>query len=275
MRNRLAALLVLIVAGVMFAAVPASAQSAVPGIKQTPAFKKMKGYVEFLYDRRMKTVTPKKRQTFRTNLRGFRKNADLKANQLFSIRITQIARQDDVQERRQVRRIRVNQKRRVQAQQRALANRVSALKVKQNVAVQRIYNQYQPQINNLADQRDMLKRQLNRTTNPVKRAKLTQKINNLQTRINALVSDRTTDVSEVNARYNARTNSVTALFNARITKIRAQARKQIRQARNAWRRTFRTQLQAAKVRRGADKEIVASVAERGNGYIDQMPSPNQ
>lgn len=271
MKPRLVSILALLALLFAVSAAPASAQRPIPGIKQTVAFKQMKNYVEFLFSKRDTPVVVNRRQAYRTKLTKRRRNANRKVNALYRQKITRIKKQDDNQERRQVKRIRINQKRQIQGLKADLADRLADLQADQNAAVQRVYDRYAPGINRRADQRDRLKRQLSHTTRPTRRAKLIRKINKLQAQINGQVDDRNTDVNGVNARYAARTNSVNILYKARMDKVRSSAKRQIQQTRNAWRQTFRTQFRAAKTRRGAQKDLVGTVAARGFGYIQGMP----
>lgn len=275
MRSRLLAILVLTATGFVLAAPPTSAQKPIPGIKQTVAFKQMKNYVQLLFSKRNQPVLAARRQTYRTNLTTRRTAANQKVNALFQQKVNRIRKQDDNQERRQIKQIRVNQKNQVQGLKQDLAERLAELQADQNAAVQRVFDRFAPQINSRANQRDSLKRQLNRTRNPARRARLTRQINTLQVQINGLVSDRTTSVNNVNTRYSARASSVNSLFNSRIANAKASAQQQIQQARNAWKQTFRTQFAAAKTRRSAQAEVVGTVAARGFGYIAQMPPADQ
>lgn len=275
MKLRLVTLVALVATGFAITASPASAQRPIPGIKQTVAFKQLKNYTEFLFSKRNTAASSARKTTYKTNLTMRRKNANLKVNSLFSQKINRIKKQDDNQQRRQVRQIRINQKRQVSAIKQDLAERLADLQADQNAAVQRVFDKYASQINFKANRRDALKRQLKRATNPTRRAQLIRQINKLQTQINGLVSDRTTEVNNVNSRYAARATSVTNLYNSRIANARASAQEQIQQAKNAWRQTFRTQVNAAKTRRDAQKDLVGTVASRGFGYIQQMPPVNE
>jgi len=272
MKLRLVAILAILSTGLLFSATPASAQQPIPGIKQTVAFKQLKSYTGFLFSKRNTQASTDRRQTYKSTLTTRRGNANLKVQALYSQKINRLKKQDDNQERRQVKQIRINQKNQVQGLQQELATRIAELNSDQNEAVQRIFNSYAPQINSRANKRNRLKAQLRRTSNPLRRAKLIRQIDTIQTRINALVNDRTTDVNNVNSRYSARITSVNNLYNSRIANARDNAQRQIQQARNAWRQTFRTQLSAAKTRRGAQKDLVGTVASRGFGYIEQMPA---
>ncbi len=275
MKTRLVSLLVLSLAALVLTSAPASAQQPIPGIKQTVAFKQLKNYVQFLFTKRATPVVNAKRQTFKTNLSKHRKNTNLKVVQLYSRKLMRIAAEDDVKQRRQIKQIRVAQKRQVQGLKQEMADRLAELRGDQNDAVQRVYDSYASQINSRADERDRLKRQLSRTTNPARRTKLTRQIKKLQTQINGLVSDRTTDVNNVNSRYQSRITATTNLYNSRIAQARASAKRQIQQTNNAWKQTFRTQIQAAKARRDAQKDLVGTVADRGFGYIGEMPPADQ
>lgn len=275
MKLRLITITALIAMGFALTASPASAQTPIPGIKQTVAFKKMKNYVQFLYSKRNTPTPTAQKGIYKSNLTTRRNNANTKVVALYQQKLNRLSKQDDNKQRRQIKQIRINQKNQVQAIKQDQAERLASLAADQNAAVQRVYNQYAPQINSRADKRDRFKRQLQRTINPTKRATLIRKIDALQTQINALVSDRNTAVNSINSRYAARAASINNLYNSRIANARANAQDQIQQARNAWRQTFRTQVQAAKTRRNAQKELVGTVAQRGFGYIEQMPSVTQ
>lgn len=275
MRIRLLSLLVLAVSALVLTASPASAQKPIPGIKQTVAFKQLKSYVQVLSTKRNQPASPARRQNFKAKLSTRRKNANKKVNALYQQKLNRIKKQDDRQERQQVKQIRANQKVKVQGLQQDLAERLADLRADQASAVQRTYDRYAGRINSKSNRRDSLKRQLRRTTNPVKRARLTRQINSLQVQINGLVSDRNTAVNGINSRYATRTTSVTNLFNARIANARSSSKRQIQQVRTAWKQTFRTQFSAAKTRRKSQMNIVTTVATRGQGYIEQMPPVNE
>lgn len=269
--KRLALLPLALLAFLMFSGSPAIAQKPIPGIKQTAAWKSLARYVDFLEARRNQPSPQSRHQAYRTDLASRRGTANTKVLALYSQKLTRLAKQDDRWERQQIRKIRQDQKRTVQGLQATLDNRIDALRTKQAAAVSRVTDRFAPKINPLVDKRDRLQRRLAKTTNPDKRATLTRQINRIQSQINDLASDRQAEVDNVNSRYASRIQSVTDLFNSRIRQARASAQRQIAQTHNAWRQTFRVQVQAAKTRRDTQKELVGALATRGSGYIDQMP----
>jgi hypothetical protein len=271
MKIRLVALLAILATGLCLAGPATPAQSAVPGIKQTVAFKRLKNYVTFLQSKRTVPVNSTRRQTYKTTLTSRRKNANSTVLALYSRTLLKISREDDVKQRRDIKKIRQNQKAQVQSLNAKMAVRLSALQDNENAAQARIYASYNVQINPLANKRDRFKRQLAKTANPTKRAQLTRKINKLQVQINALVSDRTTDLNNLQNQFNLKAKNIRNKFGQQIANVKANAQQQIQQERNAWRQTFRTQIQAAKTRRDAQKDIVSSQAERGFSFIQQMP----
>lgn len=271
MKTRLVALLAILVTGLFVAVGPTPAQSAVPGIKQTVAYKRLKSYVGFLQSKRNVPVKTTRRKTYKTTLSNRRNNANTKVLSLYSRTLLKISREDDAKQRRDIKRIRQNQKAQVQALNARQANRLAALQAKENAASARIYASYNLKIDPLANKRDRLRRQLARTTKPAKRSALTKQINKLQVKINGLVDDRTTDLNGLANRFNLKAQNIRNQFGQLIANVKANAQKQIQQERNAWRQTFRTQVQAAKTRRDAQKDMVGSQAERGFSFISQMP----
>lgn len=275
MKNRVLVLLALVSTGLVLAGAPSPAQSAVPGIKQTVAFKRLKSYVNFLQSKRTVPVTAARRQTYKTNLANRRKNANTKVQALYSRTLLKISREDDKKQRRDIKQIRLNQKAQVQNLNARQATQLAALQSKENSASQRIYATYGVQINPLADKRDRLKRQLTKTTNPVKRNQLNRQIKKLQVKVNALVNDRTTDLNNLQTRFNLKAQNIRNQIAQQIANVKSNAQRQIQQERDAWKTTFRTQIQAAKTRRDSQKDMVSSQAERGSGYIEQMPPVDQ
>lgn len=273
MKARLFVALVLSTLGLFAFASPGVAQKPIPGIKQTAPWKSLNRYVSFLQDRREQPATGARKQTYRRTLKSRRGKADDKVLSLFGHKIARIAAKDDRWQKRQIRKIRRDQKRKVASLKADLAERVNTLQAKQAVAVGRITARYAPRINRLSDKRVRLERKLDKTRKPAKREVLVRKIKRLQDQINDLVSDRQSEIDNVNSRYQGRIAGVNDLFNARIGKAKSSAKRQIRQTNTAWKQTFRIQLKAAKTRRDSQKDLVAALASRGSGYINQMPSP--
>lgn len=271
MKIRPLALVALIASSFVFVTASASAQQPIPGIKQTAAYRQLNTYVNILRAKRSTPTTAARRKVFKTNLTSRRSSANAKVQSLYSLKLTRLSKQDDKQQRRDIKKIRQNQRAQVQSLNASLASRLNALKVKQNAASDRITAAYNVKLNPLADRRDSLRRQLDKTTNPVRRSQLTRQINRIQVQLNALVNDRTTDLNNLANSYNLKAQSVNNLFAARINGVKAQAQQQIQQEQNAWRQTYAAQFQAAKTRRDAQKDMVGALAERGFGYIEQMP----
>lgn len=272
MKLRLVALVALFTTGLLLAAAPASAQRPIPGIKQTAAYKSLKNYVDVLQSKRTVPVTTPRRQTYRANLKTRRQNATTKVLALYSQKLVRLSKQDDKKQRRDVKRIRQNQKAQVQDLKARQATRLAGLQSKQNAAQDRVTATYALRINPLADKRDRLRRQLDKTTKPAKRTALLKQIDKLQRQINVLVNDRQSDLNDVASRFDAKAQSINSLYAAKIAKVKANAARQIKQEQDAWRQTFRAQINAAKDKRDAQKTLVAALAERGSGYIDQMPA---
>lgn len=273
MKVRLLVAVALSVLGFFVFTAPGVAQKPLPGIKQTAQWKSLNRYVNFLQARRQQPVTGVKKKTFRATLKKRREGADSKVDWIFGRKLTRIAARDDRWEKRQIKKIRRTQKRKVQSLKAQLAGRVDALKAKQAAASARIAARYAPRINRLADKRTRLERKLAKTTKPAKRDVLIRKIRRIQDQINDLVSDRNSEIDNVNSRYQGRIAGVNDLFNARIARAKAGTKRQVRETKTAWKKTFRLQLKAARTRRASQKDLVRALAARGSGYIDGMPEP--
>ena len=197
MKTRLlSALALLTLIAVAFAS-PAAAQQPIPNIDQTQPYKALKRYVGFLDSKRSVPASNEKKATFKLNLANRRTKANLKAKSLYTRRITRISKQDDNKQRRQIKLIRQAQKAKVADLNTNLANRLASLRAKENTAIARVNAKYSSRIDSLTNKRNILRKRLDKTTNPAKRDKITIKINATQKQINKLVNSRNADVDVV------------------------------------------------------------------------------
>lgn len=273
MKTRLLIGLVLSTLGIAIAASPVVAQKPIPPIQQTAAWKSLESYVSFLEVRRDKPAGAATKSRYTRNLASRRDNAKTRVQALFGQRLMRIASKDDRWQRREIKGIRSNQKRQVQALKARQADRTGVLRSRQAVAQQKVQDRYGPRITRIADQRDRLRKKLAKATNPAKRAFLNRQIKRLQNQINDLSAAQQDELASINSRYAARIAAMNDLFNARIGQAKARAKRLIDQANRAWRKTFRTQLRAAKARRNTQNDLVKTLARRGSGYISEMPAP--
>ncbi|MDQ2700423.1 MAG: hypothetical protein M3Y23_03735, partial [Actinomycetota bacterium] len=172
MKTRLLSSLALLSLMVLAMASPAAAQKPIPPIQQTAQFKGLKRYVNTLAEKKNKPATPARKATFRTKLSTKRTAANQKAKALYNQRVNRISKQDDQQERRQVKSIRQNQKQQVNSLNDKLNSKLSSLGVKEAAAIARINSTYANRIDPLERKRAILRKRLAKTTNPVKRERL-------------------------------------------------------------------------------------------------------
>ncbi len=275
MRTRLLSTLALLSLIVLASAMPANAaQKPIPGIKKTREFKQLKTYVNFLQLKRNAPTSNAQKGVYKAKLKTRRTSANLKATALYDRRILRISKRDDDQQRRQIRQIRHNQSIRVTNLNNTLNARLGQLNAAEDAAVDRVNAGFNAKINPLSRKRTILQKRLAKTTNLVKRTRITKKIAQIQRKLNTLVDSRQVSANAVAARYNGRANTVKNLFTARIARAQASARKQVRQARSAYKRLFRQQIGAAKQRKAADITLITAQRDRGAGFIEQMPPLN-
>src|SRR5690606_529326 len=108
--------------------------------------------------------------------------------------------------------------------------------------------------------------QLLLATNPVKRANLTRRLNVIQAEINSLYSSKQTALNAVQARFDSRTAAANNLFSTKIKNVKATAKRQILQARRAWKNLFREEFADAKEKRSDNFELIAGLRQDGAGY---------
>ncbi|MGK2931235.1 MAG: hypothetical protein ACSLFD_00405 [Solirubrobacterales bacterium] len=272
MRTRLLSTLALLSLIVLASAMPANAaQAPIPSIKKTREFKQLKTYVNFLQVKRNTPASNAQKGVYKAKLKTRRTSANLKATALYNRRILRISKRDDGKQRRQIRQIRHNQKIRVAGLTSTLNTRLARLNASENAAVDRVNAGFNAKINPLSRKRAILQKRLDKTTNPVKRTKISGKITQIQRKLNSLVNARQASANAVVDRYNARANTVKNLITARIARVQASARKQVRQAKAAYKRLFRQQISAAKQRKAADVTLITAQRDRGAGFIEEMP----
>lgn len=253
----------------------ASAQAPIPNFKTTAPYKSLKNYVNMLRDRSATPATAEQKAQFRSKLAAKRNAANAKAKSLFTLTINRIKKKDDVQERRQVKRIRQNQKAQVAALNASLAAQLQNIDASERAALNRIDSRYDRRINPLARQRTALRRQLAMSRNPVQRIRIARKIESIQNELNALVQARQSAEAAIEARFDSRSDAAKERFSTRIKNAKASAKRQILQARRAWKNLFREEFADAKERRADNFDLVAQLREAGSGYIQAMPQPTE
>lgn len=272
MKTRLLSSLALVALFVLALASPAAAQKPIPPIKQTAEFRALKTYVATLFEKRSTPATPSRKATYKAKLSTKRTAANQKAKRLYAQRVNRISKQDDNKQRRQIKAIRQNQKSQVAALNVSLSAKLATLSTKEDAAISRINGNYASRIDPLVRKRAILRKRLDKTTNPVKRDRLTIKINSVQKQINVLVNARQSDTNVVVTKYNGRIANVKELFGTKIARVKASAKNQIAQAKLAYKRLFREQLAEAKEKQKDEIELITDVRDRGAGYIVDMPN---
>lgn len=272
MKTRLLFTLVLLPILALVAVAPASAQQPIPGIKNTAEFRSMKNYVSNLSTKRNIPASTTRKSKFRSTLKTKRVKANAKAKSLYKRKVVRISKQDDNKERRQVKQVRQAQKSAITGLKADLASRLGSLRAKQAAAIARASASFNSRIQPLSNKRRILQKRLDKTKNPLKRNRITLKINSVQRQINTLVNARTSKANEVKSKYDLRIGNLNDLYDARVQKARASAAKQIQQARNAYKRLFREQLATAREKKSNNIELITNLRDRGAGYIDAMPN---
>lgn len=271
MKTRLLSTLALFSLIVLGFASPAAAQKPIPNINQTQAYKSLKTYVNTLVAKRNVPATNERKATYRQNLSAKRTKANLKAKALYNQRVTRISKQDDNKERRQVKAIRQAQKAKVNDLKSDQADRLASLQMKENAAIAKVNAKYSGKIDSLTNKRNILRKRLDKTTNPVKRDKITAKINSVQKQINKLINSRQADLNVISSRYDTKADNINDLFAAKIQRAKDSAANQIAQARNAYKKIYRAQIAAAKTKRQAQISQITDLAGRGSDAIAEMP----
>lgn len=271
MKTRLLSTLALLSLIALAFASPAAAQKPIPNINQTQPYKSLKNYVSFLQAKRTSPASTEQKATYKLNLSSRRTKANLKSKSLYNRRVTRISKQDDNKQRRQIKVIRQAQKAKVTDLKGDLADRLATLQAKENTAIARVNAQYSSRIDSLTNKRDILRKRLDKTTNPVKRDEITLKINAVQKQINKLVNSRNADIDVVQTNYNGKIANVNDLFAAKIQRAKDSAANQIAQAKNAYKKIYRAQIAAAKTKKASEISLITDLANRGTGYIAEMP----
>jgi hypothetical protein len=261
---------------VLFAAWGASTATAepVPGIKQTPQYRVLLGFVNKLERQRNVPATPARKAAYRRTLSNKAGDANRQVKSLFVRRSNRVRSRDNAEERTQVRNILASQRQQVDSLKAVLASKLADLQDDYNAAVGRTNARYAPKLNPLVRQRAILKRQLARTIRPARRERIKVAIRTVQTKINRVIDERQAATNVVTARYQARVSSVNSTFSARIRAAQSRGQQLVLQARRAWKQTFAADLGRLKERRTDEFSLVGRLRTRGTGYISQMPPKN-
>ena len=267
------ALALSLVLTLLFAAWGASQATAkpVPGIKQTQQYRVLLGFVNKLDSQKNVPATPTRKAAYRESLGNKTGPAKLQVKSLFVRRAARVKSLDDVEERRQIRRIRSNQQQQVNSLKAVLASKLADALGNYNAAVRRINALYAPRLNPLVRQRTILKRRLAKAKRPARREQIQRSIRQVQRKINRVIDERQASTSVVTSRYRSRVEALNDIYSARIKGVRSRAKQLVLQARRAWRETYRADLNRLKERRSDEFSLVSRLRERGTGYITRMP----
>ncbi len=244
----------------------------IPGIKKTPQYGSLLGYVNKLETRRNTPAGPERKASYRSRLSQKQATANSAVKSLFKRRSARIASRDDRKERAQIKRIRQDQKQQVQTLRRAEENRLDDAAADYRSAVDRINARYAPKLDPLARKRATLRNKLARTTKPSKRKALNNKLDALQKKVNRLIRARQDDTNVATGRYNSRVSNIKDSYARQTAQVKARSKRQVIKAQQAWRRTYRDDLNQIKQRRSKDFELVSNLRSRGAGYISRMPA---
>lgn len=272
MRTRAFSILALLSLLVLASAMPANAaQKPIPGIKKTPEFRALQRFVTFLETKVEVPTSEAQKGTYKIKLKTRRTSANLKSTALYNRRITRLSKRDDKKQRNQIRQIRSNQKARVTNLTTALNTRLDRLDAKEEAAVGRVNGEYAGRIGSLTRKRAILQERLDRATDPAKRTKISNKITEVQTQINKLVSARQAAANDVVARYDDREAEVKDLFATRIDNVQDAGRRAVARAKRAYERLYRNEIAAAKQLKAGQFALITAQRDLGAGYIEQMP----
>jgi len=272
MKTRLLSSLALLSLMVLAFASPAAAQKPIPSIKKTAQYRALKSYVGTLAEKRSTPANAERKAVYKTKLSTKRTAANQKAKALYNQRVNRISKQDDNKQRRQIKTIRQNQKQQILSLNAQLAGKLTTLSAKEDAAISRINSTYANRIDPLVRKRAILRKRLDKTTNPVKRERLTMKINSVQKQLNVLINARQSDTNVVVTKYNGRIANVKELFGTKVARVKASAKNQIAQAKLAYKRLYKEQLAEAKEKKTDEIELITDLRDRGAGYIQQMPN---
>lgn len=272
MKTRLLSTLALISLFVLGLAGPASAQQPIPNINQTSEFRALTKYVGFLEAKRSVPANAETKTTYKLSLSTKRTATNNKSKALYNRRVLRISKQDDNKQRRQIKVIRQNQKIKIAGLNSDLSDRLGSLRAKENTAVARINDSYGARIQSLTNKRSILQKRLDKTTDSAKRDKITIKINAVQKQINTLVNNKQADLNAVTDNYDGKASNLNDLFAARVQKAKDSAARQIEQAKNAYKKLFRAKLAAAKAKQTSEISLITDQANRGTGFITEMPN---
>jgi hypothetical protein len=269
-RPALAISLVLAMLFGVWAASPAVAKP-VPGIKQTQQYRVLLKFVNKLEAKRKTPAGPDRKAAYRKSLSSKTGDAKRQVKTLFNRRATRVKSRDDAEERRQVRNIRTNQKRQVQALQAVLNSKLADAQDDLNAAIRRINARFAPRLNPLVAQRKILRKRLAKAQRPARKERLRKAIREVQKQINRVVDARQASTSVVTTRYQARVEALNDVYSTRIRNVRNRSRQLVLQARRAWQQTYRVDYERLKERRSTEFSLVKRLRVRGSGYIAAMP----
>lgn len=270
---KLFASITLLLVAVLGLAGPATAKSPIPGIKKTAEYRSLLSYVNFLKGKKATPASSGQKQTYRNNLSNRRLKANGKVKKLYNRRLARIESRDDRAERRQIKRTRRTQKRRVALLNSEKGQRINDARATYQAKVASANAYYSGSIASKVRKKRILRAKLNRTTNPLKREVLTAKIEAIGPKIRKLKGARNNQINQAARAYQRRVDRINVSFASRIASTKRFYKSIVRRIKTDWRETYRRDIRSAKQLRDNQFSLVTSLRNRGAGYIDQMPAP--
>lgn len=252
---------------------PAVAKKPIPGIKDTPEYRSLLSYVNFLQTRSSKPASSEQKEIFRNNVANRRLKANSKVGNLYQRRLTRIKSRDDEAERRDIKKTRQAQARRINQLNDQRAARINQAGTRYRNRVNQINSRYADPIASASAKRKRLKAQLNRTTDPDKREALLAQLGTVNARLRQLKTARQEKLDEAADQNRSQIRDINDNFDGLIADARRFYKGQVERIKEQWKKTYQGDVAKAKSRRDSDFNLVTNLRDRGFGYINQMPPP--
>lgn len=264
--------LLLLALPLFLVAVPAAeAQKPVPGIQQTAQWKSMKQYVAFLQSQSSTPASQAQKEVFTSTLAAKQTATNNRVSQLYSQKINRIQARDQRAEKKQIRKIRAQEKSGLAQIQRERSARINKEKARWSAQQASTRASYALQITTAQNTISKLRRNLRKTNNPFARQVILARIDAAQNTVDRLRNNQQRTLQKQRAAYKENLSSIRSLYALKLSSARNHYDNLVREVQTTWKKLYKSDVRAAKSNRQRQFQLVSSLRQQGNTAIAAIP----
>lgn len=250
----------------------ASSAQAITRFHDTAQWKSLQNYSNvYLFERKDVPASEKTKETYRAEVKLRAAAAKERATSIYRNRIAEKKRKIQNAETAAVLKIKRRLRRQVSFIKKVSNKVEDRYENKYSKVSKKLKRKYAKVLADLNSKLDEIRYKYNRTRKPAKKAMLQEKANQIQSRINVLYRDKKRAFKKLTNRYDNLAEKRVQKFKRKIRKAERIGDRDIRKKTLFWKKKLAASKANIRAQRIKEFDDVATVANRGRSYINQMP----